>query len=547
MAENQQESRKTDSLKRDIPPSQYREKDKIMSILEVKDLTHGFGDKTLFRNASMILSRGEKMGLTGLNGVGKSTFLGMLTGEIIPDQGLVRWNPRIRMGYLDQQAKINGSQTVRSYLCGAFDQLYEVQDRIDALAGQVSQKTTDPDEMQRLLDEMGQLQSILDSSDFYTIDSDVEKIASGLGIAAFGLDTPVAQLSGGQRAKVLLAKLLLENPDVLLLDEPTNFLDKEHIDWLSKYLSAFKGSFIVVSHDYDFLDRVVNCICDIEFGVMSRYNGSYKSFVAQKAQKHDEYVKAYGAQQKEVARLEDYIRKNITRASTAGMAKSRRKKLEKMDLLEKPAEHVKPTYHFPFVPLVGRTALWVNDLTVGYIGPLLPPINLMLSMGQKLAVTGFNGIGKSTFLKTICGYLPPISGNFKYNDKIITGYYEQEHVWQDPSRTPFDEIREAYPRMTDKEIRGALSRAGLGSDQMTQALSTLSGGEQAKVKLCKLSLRPCNLLVLDEPTNHLDADSVSHLQTVLKAFAGSVIFVSHSKPFCAAVADSELDFEKLFD
>ena len=517
-----------------------------MSILEVKNLSHNYGDKQLFQNTGLQLNRGDKMGLTGLNGAGKTTFINILTGTVSPDAGSIKWHPKIRVGYLDQHAAVDETLTVRAYLSGAFADLFETERQLNELNEAIS-VCTDEDELYRLCTRAGAKQELLESRNFYAVDSEIDKIAAGLGLTAFGMDTKLGHLSGGQRAKVMLARMFLEVPDVLILDEPTNFLDQEHIEWLTKYLTIFKGSFIVVSHDFAFLNRVVNCISDIEFGVITRYNGNFESFQRQKESRREEYIKNYHAQQKEIGKLEEYIQKNLTRASTSAMAKSRRKKLEKMQVMEKPVELPVPTFLFEYTPPVGKTALWVNDLQVGYGEPLLPEINLVLKLGEKIAVTGFNGIGKSTFLKTICGLLPPLSGAYRYPDKLKIGYYEQENNWEHPDYTPFQELKESFPRLSDKQVRGHLARCGLRQEHIMQKLSTLSGGEQSKVKLCKLTLSPYNLLILDEPTNHLDVNAVAQLKTAIRSFEGSVIFVSHSKEFCAETADWTFDFESLFD
>ena len=517
-----------------------------MSILDVKNLTHTFGDKKLFNDTGISLFQGDKMGLTGLNGAGKTTFIQMLIGDLIPDKGSIRWNPKCKVSYLDQQVGVKEKRSVYEFLESAFSDLIETERRLQEVNAKIAQ-TTDDNELYKLYMRAGAMQEDLENRNFYGIKSQIDKIAHGLSIQAFGMDTPLSNLSGGQRIRVLLAKMLLENPDVLILDEPTNFLDKENIDWLIKYLSGFKGAFILVSHDFDFLNRVVNCICDIEFGKMTRFNGDYQSFIAQKEGKHQEYIKQYNAQQKEVAALEEYINRNIVRASTSAMAKSRRKKLEKMELMEKPNEVPPPTFQFSYSAPVGKTVLWVNDLEAGYDQPLLPKINFILRLGEKIAVTGFNGIGKTTFLKTICGFLPPISGSFKYADRLKIGYYEQENVWDDASLSPFQEIKNCFPRLNDKDVRAALARCGLKNSLMTQKLSTLSGGEQAKVKICKLTLDSFGLLVLDEPTNHLDVMAIEQLKSAIDAYEGSVIFVSHSKEFCEQVADRTFDFESLFD
>jgi ATPase subunit of ABC transporter with duplicated ATPase domains len=516
-----------------------------MSLVEINGLTHLFGDKKIFNDTSIQLFRGDKMGLTGLNGAGKSTLINILTGVVIPDKGEIKWNPKTTSGYLDQQAKIDGNQPVGEYLKGAFAFLFEADIKLEKTHAQIA-ICKDEVELQRLLEISGECQNILEANNFYAVQSEIEKVAAGLGITAFGLDTPVKNLSGGQRAKVMLAKLLLQRPDILLLDEPTNFLDREHIDWLAKFLIAFKGSFLLVSHDSAFLDRVVNCICDIEFYMISRYNGTYGSFMKQKEQKAEEYVRGYNSQQKEIAKLQDYVSRNLARASTTAMAQSRRKKLEKMDRIEKPIPPIKPTFMFQLHTISPKTILKVRKLEVGYTESLLPKIDLSLKTGQKLAVTGFNGIGKSTFLKTISGLLPAISGGYKYDDGVVIGYYEQENLWEDPKKTPFSEIKDKFPRLKDKDVRGSLARCGLKPEQVMQELATLSGGEQAKVKLCKLTLRPCNLLILDEPTNHLDKNAIAQLKQAVLSFEGSVLFVSHSKEFCE-LADSMLDMEKLFE
>ena len=517
-----------------------------MGILDITNVTHTFGDKKLFNNANMQLFRGDKMGLTGLNGAGKSTFINILIGSVIPDEGMTKWNPKVSTGYLDQQAKINMELTVRAYLRLAFKELFDAEKKLEAANIEIA-TCKDSEKLSHLLEISGEYQNMLENGNFYGLDSDIEKVAAGLGIVAFGLDTPVKRLSGGQRAKVLLAKLLLENPDVLMLDEPTNFLDKEHIDWLAKYLGGFKGSFILVSHDFTFLNRVVNCICDIEFYTITRYNGSFESFTKQKQQKAEEYARGYSRQQKEIEKLEDYVSRNLYRASTTAMAQSRRKKLERMELIDKPQLVQKPTFSFKYKKISPKTILRVKDLEVGYSEPLLPRLNLQLKASEKLSVSGFNGIGKTTFLKTVSGLLSKLSGTVKLDDDVVIGYYEQENVWESPMRTAFAEIKESYPALKDKDVRGHLAKCGLKADQVMQSLSTLSGGEQAKVKLCKLILKPCNLLILDEPTNHLDVNAIAQLKLAVIEFEGAVIFVSHNKAFCDEIAQKQLNMEALFE
>lgn len=514
-----------------------------MSILDVKNIYHTFGDAKLFSDASMQLFGGDKMGLTGLNGAGKSTFINMLTGRILPDRGSIRWNPRMRLGYIDQHLEIDSGISVRDFLRTAFSKAYDAAERHAVISELLRSAGFDTE---ALLEELGQCQQVMDENDFYGLDARIERTAAGLGIAAFGLETPGGQLSGGQRAKVMLCKLLLTDPDVMLLDEPTNFLDAEHIDWLTKHLNSFKGSYIIVSHDYRFLTRVTNCICDIEQGRITRYGGDYDTFAKLKEERRIAYEKAYAGQQKQIEKLEDYVARNLVRASTSKMAKSRRKELERMERLEKPTDSPEPTFSFRYQPIAGRDVLNVEALSVGYGQPLLPPINLRVRLGERIAVTGFNGIGKTTFLKTVCGLLPALGGSFDYHPKAVTGYYEQESVWENPRWSAFDYVKDWYPSVKDVDIRKALASCGLSAKLVNKPAAQLSGGEQAKIKLCRVIMKNYTLLVLDEPTNHLDVKCIARLKAAMQAFEGAVVFVSHDDAFVAEMADRVVNLEELF-
>lgn len=517
-----------------------------MSILEVSGLTHTFGDQKLFSDASMQLFGGDKLGLTGLNGAGKSTFINMLTGKLLPDGGSIRWNKNKKLGYIDQQLSIASDLTVRQFLRTAFEPAYAAAAQFETLSAQAGGEK-DPAELARITEKMGAAQLIMDEYGYYGLEAEIEKTAAGLGIAAFGLDTPCGQLSGGQRAKVMLAKLLLTAPDVMLLDEPTNFLDAAHIDWLIKYLNSFKGSYLIVSHDYRFLTKVTNCICDIEHGQFVRYGGDYDTFAKLKEERREAYEKAYAGQQKQIAKLEDYVARNLVRASTSKMAKSRRKELEKMDRLEKPSDCPEPAFSFKYQPITSREVLTVKRLSVGYDQPLLPPLDLRVELGEKIAVTGFNGIGKTTFLKTVCGLLPALGGSYQFHPRATVGYYEQESNWPDREKAAFGYVKDWFPSVSDAEVRRALATCALNSKLVGKPVYELSGGEQAKIKLCRVIMKNYTLLVLDEPTNHLDVKCVEHLKKAIADFPGSVIFVSHDRNFIDEVADRTVDLEKLFD
>jgi ATPase subunit of ABC transporter with duplicated ATPase domains len=537
---------KTGDIDREVARSRFPvffKKVEDMSLLNIDKLTHSFGEKKIFVNTSIRVLPGDKMGLTGANGSGKSTLVNILSGKLLPDEGCVEWLPKVCVGCLDQYASVDAGITIHDYLRLAFAALFEAEKQLERVNSEMASCTGDT--LERLVKASARLQQQLEQVGFYAVDSHISRVAAGLGIAALGLDTPIAILSGGQRAKVLLAKLLLEEPNVLLLDEPTNFLDANHIEWLGKFLRSYKGAFVLVSHDPAFLQAVTNCICDIEFCRITRYTGGYESFMRQKEQRKEEYLRNYSRQQEEIGRLQDYIARNLARASTTKMAQSRRKKLNKIERLERPKALPVPDFSFSYKPVSEQVLLEVRGLTVGYDRPLLGGIDLKLKQGEKIAVRGFNGIGKTTFLKTICGILPALGGRFSFADKAAVGYYEQDHVWGDPNGTPVQEILSAYPQLDAKDARKWLARCGLRQEHADRKLKLLSGGEQAKVKLCRLMMSPHSVLLLDEPTNHLDAAAKEALKEVLKSFQGGVVLVSHDEEFYGDIVHSVCDVEKL--
>jgi ATPase subunit of ABC transporter with duplicated ATPase domains len=508
-----------------------------MSLLEVRDLTHSFIDKLLYDKAGFDLYKGEHMGIVGQNGAGKSTLMKILMGEIIPDNGIIKWQGDIRIGHLDQYAEINGTKTIAEYLKTAFAHLFELEKRMNDLYQEMA-ITGNGD----LMEQAAKYQEKLENSDFYLIESEIDKVVYGLGINAIGIDRPIKELSGGQRAKVILAKLLLEKPNVLLLDEPTNFLDKEHVDWLANYLTGFDGAYIVVSHDFDFLEKISSCICDIEFGTIKKYTGKYSDFLRQKEHLREDYIRQYDAQQKKIEKTEAFIRRNIAGVNSK-IAQGRRKQLERMERLAPPAFTTKPTFCFQEIPLSAQVALNVNDLEVGYSNPLLPKLSFSVLGGQKLVIKGFNGIGKSTLLKTLVQRISAIAGSFQFAQSVKIGYFEQDLTWEDGSKTPIQIISDLYPKLGEKEIRRQLAQCGVNHTHISQAIRTLSGGEQSKVKLCQLLLSSCNFLILDEPTNHLDAETKEALQNALVQFNGSVLLVSHEEKFYQKWADLILNIE----
>lgn len=512
-----------------------------MSILEVKNLSHGFGDRAIFENVSFRLLKGEHIGLVGANGEGKSTFMSIVTGQLQPDEGKVEWSKYVTAGYLDQHTVLNAGQTIRDVLRTAFDDLFKTEERINDIYMAMAEEGADVDS---LMEEVGELQDRLESRDFYTLDAKIDEVARALGVMDFGMDTDVTELSGGQRTKVLLAKLLLEKPDILLLDEPTNYLDAEHIEWLKRYLQDYENAFVLISHDIPFLNDVINIVYHVENLDFVRYTGDYHQFEDVYAMKKAQLEAAYERQQKEIADLQDFVNRNKARVATRNMAMSRQKKLDKMEKIELKAEKPKPSFSFKEARTPSRFIFQTQGLQIGYDRPLTAPLDLTFERNQKIAIVGANGIGKTTLLKSLLGIIPPLSGQVERGDYLELGYFEQE-VAHANRQTPLEAVWDAFPAMNQAEVRAALARCGLTSKHIESQIQVLSGGEQAKVRFCLLMNRENNVLVLDEPTNHLDVDAKDELKRALQAYKGSVLMVCHEPDFYQGWVDDVWDFNTL--
>ena len=511
-----------------------------MSILEVKNLSHGFGDRAIFENVSFRLLKGEHIGLVGANGEGKSTFMSIVTGKLQPDEGKVEWSKYVTAGYLDQHAVLEKGMTVRDVLRTAFDELFKTEERINEIYMSMADEGADVD---ALMEEVGELQDRLETRDFYTLDAKIDEVARALGVMDFGMDTDVTDLSGGQRTKILLAKLLLEKPDILLLDEPTNYLDAEHIAWLKRYLQEYENAFVLISHDIPFLNDVINIVYHVENQDLVRYAGDYDNFQSVYAMKKAQLEAAYERQQKEIADLQDFVNRNKARVATRNMAMSRQKKLDKMKIIELQAEKPKPEFHFKESRTPGRFIFQTKDLVIGYDRPLTKaPLNLTFERNQKVAIVGANGIGKTTLLKSLLGIIQPLEGEVETGDFIDLGYFEQEA--EGSRQTPLEVVWDAFPALNQAEVRAALAKCGLTSKHIESQIQVLSGGEQAKVRFCLLMNRENNVLVLDEPTNHLDVDAKDELKRALQAFKGSILMVCHEPEFYEGWTDV-WDFNEL--
>lgn len=512
-----------------------------MSILNVEHLTHGFGDRAIFNDVSFRLLKGEHIGLIGANGEGKSTFMNIITGKLMPDEGKVEWAKNVRVGYLDQHTVLTPGMTIRQVLASAFDFLYDMEKQMNEICEKMGDAT--PEELEQYMEDLGTLQDLLTMHDFYMIDAKVEEVGRALGLTEIGLDRDVTELSGGQRTKILLGKLLLEKPDILLLDEPTNYLDAEHIEWLKRYLNDYENAFILISHDIPFLNSVINLVYHMDNQELNRYVGDYDKFQEVYAMKKSQLEAAYNRQQKEIADLKDFVARNKARVATRNMAMSRQKKLDKMDMIELAAEKPKPEFHFKEGRTTGRIIFEARDLVIGYDEPLSKPLNLTMERKEKVALIGANGIGKTTLLKSILGLIPPLSGEVEQGDYLEIGYFEQE-MSGSGDNSCIDEIWQEFPSYTQYEVRSALAKCGLTTKHIESRIMVLSGGEQAKVRLCKLLNRPTNVLLLDEPTNHLDVSAKEELKRALKEYKGSILMVCHEPEFYEGLATQVWDLSQ---
>ena len=465
----------------------------------------------------------------------------IITGKLMPDEGKIEWSKNVRIGYLDQHSVLLAGMTIEDVLKSAFSWLFQMEERMNSICDQLGDAS--PEEMENLMEELGTIQDTLTLHDFYVIDAKVEEVARALGLLELGLDRDVTDLSGGQRTKVLLAKLLLEKPDILLLDEPTNYLDVEHIAWLKRYLQDYENAFILISHDIPFLNDVINLVYHMENQELNRYVGDYTHFQEVYEVKKAQLEAAYRKQQQEISELKDFVARNKARVATRNMAMSRQKKLDKMDLIQLAAEKPKPEFHFKAGRTPGKYIFETKDLVIGYDEPLSKPLTISMERGHKIALTGANGIGKTTLLKSILGLIPPLSGSCELGDNLQIGYFEQE-VKGDNKTTCIDEIWAEFPSYTQYEVRSALAKCGLTTKHIESQVRVLSGGEQAKVRLCKLVNKETNVLLLDEPTNHLDVDAKEALKQSLLEYRGSILLICHEPEFYQDIVSQVWDCSK---
>lgn len=513
-----------------------------MGILDVTGLKFKYKDIELYKSVEFHLEPKEHIALVGDNGSGKSTFMKLISKNLIPDAGKISWLPHVTYSYLDQHLEMKNEDTIEKYLTSVFYELFQKEHEMQKLYESLA--TAREEDYDKIMRKAENINQYLEDNNFYQISSTVGNVVNGLGINAYGLETKMNTLSGGQKVKVYLAKLLLEAPDVLLMDEPTNFLDAEHITWLAKYLKNFAGAFIVISHDEAFLQEIATVVYSLTNGTFTRYKMDYAHYLKERSIREEMYEKAYQNQQKKVKEMEDFINRNIVRATTTKRAQSRRKMLEKMELLEKPKNHVPMRLKFPYSKQTGQEVLKLTNLVVGYSQekPVLGPLNYLLTQNKKIAIIGRNGVGKTTILKTITKEIEQLAGDFTWNPSVDLNIFAQEdHNFDDV--TPINYLRYYYHLKTDGELRSILANVGIGKDLVLKPIRELSGGERTKVRLALMTMKKSNVLILDEPTNHLDPVTKMELFDALAAFPGVLILVSHEKDFYDELVDDELYFE----
>ncbi|MCT3262102.1 ABC transporter ATP-binding protein [Lactiplantibacillus plantarum] len=516
-----------------------------MILLQVQQVMRRFGADVLFDNVQMDIQEHARVALVGRNGAGKSTLLKMIAGETVPDEGQISMRKGLTIGYLAQDQGLDSNNTIWEEMSSVFAELHAIEKRMHQLENQLSDPAIMNDEQayQQTLKTYDQIQTEFQQKNGYGYQAEIRGVLHGFQFDADVYDKSVTALSGGQKTQLALAKLLLEKRDLLILDEPTNHLDVETLTWLESYLQSYSGALLIVSHDRYFLDRVVNEVYDLSHHEMVHYTGNYDQFVQEKAARIQAQWKHYEKQQAEISKLEDFVNRNIVRASTTKRAQARRKQLAKMDRLDRPDSDEK-TAHFGFhaAKQSGNIVLTVKDAAVGYDGQILSePDNLNIKKHEAIAIVGPNGIGKSTFLKSILGQIPFIKGQAVFGTNVVTGYYDQEQRNLNDKKTVLSELWDEHTTTPEKDIRTILGSFLFTGEDVDKPVHALSGGERARLLLTKLAMQNDNFLILDEPTNHLDIDSREVLEVALNDFDGTLLFVSHDRYFINQVATSVVE------
>lgn len=516
-----------------------------MILLQVQQVARYFGADTLFENVSLDVSDNSRIALVGRNGVGKSTLLKMIIGNESPDAGQITKKKGLTIGYLAQNTGLESDKTIYAEMLSVFERLQIMEKNLHEMEAKIADPGADHSSSaySQLLNQYDQLLHDFEEQNGYGYEAEVRSVLHGFHFEQEDYDRKISSLSGGQKTRLALAKLLLEQRDLLILDEPTNHLDIDTLTWLEGYVQNYKGALLIVSHDRYFLDRIVNEVYEISHHHSSYYKGNYSAYIDQKAERLRQDWKNYEKQQAEISKLEDFVNKNLVRASTTKRAQSRRKQLEKMERLERPEGDEKgPHFKFTADSQSGNIVLTVKDAAIGYDGRIISsPINIDLRKNQVMAIVGPNGIGKSTLLKSVLGQIPFVKGSSEFGTNVKVRYYDQEQHNLHDKKTVLNELWDDHPTTPEKDIRSILGSFLFIGDDVSKVVHNLSGGEKARLLLTKLAMKHDNFLILDEPTNHLDIDSKEVLENAVMDFNGTVLFVSHDRYFINKVATCVLE------
>ncbi|MEK4221798.1 ABC-F family ATP-binding cassette domain-containing protein [Bacillus sp. FSL W8-0102] len=516
-----------------------------MILLQVLQLTKYYGSELILSNIKLEIQSRDRIALVGRNGAGKSTLLKIIADQLSYDSGEIIKPKDVTIGYLAQDTGLESDLTIWNEMLSVFGPLREMEKKLRDLENQMADPTVynDPEKFKKIVKEYDQLQIQFKEQGGYQYEADIRSVLHGLHFQDYDYETKISSLSGGQKTRLALGKLLLSKPDLLILDEPTNHLDIETLTWLEQYLQNYPGAILIVSHDRYFLDKVVTQVYEISRHKARKYYGNYSDYLIQKAEQYEREMKQYEKQQEEIEKLQDFIQRNIARASTTKRAQSRRKRLEKMELMEKPAGDEKSAqFSFEIAKQSGNEVMRVKDLAIGYgRGPVSENIHLNITRGESIALVGPNGVGKTTLLKTIIGLLQPIKGSVQFGTNVEIGYYDQEQANLTSNKTVLHELWDDFPNYNEKEIRTVLGNFLFSGDHVLKTVSSLSGGEKARLALAKLMMKKANFLILDEPTNHLDLDSREVLENALIDYPGTLLFVSHDRYFINRIATKVIE------
>ncbi len=515
-----------------------------MIILQVNNVSKYYGAEAILSSIKLEVQSKDRIALVGRNGAGKSTLLKIIAGQLSHDGGNIFMPKGTSIGYLAQHTGLNSDLSIWDEMLTVFANLQKQEEDLRALEKSMSDPEIyhDSTRYERILKDYDHLQEQFKNAGGYQMENDIRSVLHGLNFADYDYATPVSSLSGGQKTRLALGKLLLTKPDLLILDEPTNHLDIDTLSWLEGYLQSYPGAILIVSHDRYFLDKVVNQVMELSRTSISKYTGNYSKYLVQKAEEYERNQKLFEKQQDEIAKLRDFVQRNIARASTTKRAQSRQKQLERMELLDRPqGDEKSANFSFQIEKQSGNEVLQANDIAIGYEEPVAKSINFRITRGESIALIGPNGIGKSTLLKTITDKLPAISGEFQFGANVMVGYYDQEQANLSSNKTVLNELWDDYPMSQEKDIRSILGNFLFCGDDVMKTVSTLSGGEKARLALSKLMMQKANLLILDEPTNHLDLDSKLVLENALVDYPGTLLFVSHDRYFINRIADKVIE------